>query len=154
MPRSQPSPDHYLYSRPGCCGIRGFFICNRELRVLAFFCGGSSPPHPSARFPPCNPRKMLSHFSAILLICCGKGLTANCFLPSKKQPSPSVGEGPGKSTTPACRIGNRKSLDLDPPFLASQGSGLRYGSRYPLRNAIRPVGMYVMGSGTRRYASR
>ena len=83
-----------------------------------------------------------------------KRVDGKLFFASKKQPSPSVGESLGKSTTIVCRIGNRKSLDLDPPFLASQGSGLRYGSRYPLRNVFLPVGMYVMGSSTRMYASR
>ena len=82
------------------------------------------------------------------------GVDGELFFAAQKTAVPSIGEGLGKYTTVVCRIGNRKSLDLDPPFLASQGSGLRYGSRYPLRNALRPVGMYVMGSGTRRYGAR
>ena len=82
------------------------------------------------------------------------GVDGELFFAAQKTAVPSIGEGLGKYTTVVCRIGNRKSLDLDPPFMASQGSGLCYGSRYPLRYAARPVAAYVMGSGTRRHASR
>ena len=79
------------------------------------------------------------------------GVDGELFFAAQKTAVPSIGEGFGKYTTVVCRIGNRKSLDLDPPFMANQGSGLRYGSRYPLRYAFRPVGMYVVGSGTQLF---
>ena len=44
-----------------------------------FLDGLLAPQTPSARFSPCNPRKMPAHFSAAFLISCGNGLTAFRF---------------------------------------------------------------------------
>ena len=70
----------------------------------------------------------------------------------RREASPSVGGGDRKPAAIGRRLGHRKSLDLDPPFMANQGSGLCYGSRYPYFYGSPPVGVYVVGSRMRALA--
>ena len=70
----------------------------------------------------------------------------------RREASPSVGGGDRDPAALGCRLDHRKSLDLDPAFLPNQGSGLCYGSRYPLPNVRHPVGVHVVGSRTLVFA--
>gem|GEM_PF-4320846 len=114
---------------------------------------GLLAPTPLGKVFTLQPEKNAAAFFRYFNRVSGKGLTFLDFCLSATPGNvPLRRRRFGKTATVGSRIGNRKSLDLDPPFMANQGSGLCYGSRYPYFMVRLPVGVYVVGSRTLVFA--
>ena len=66
-------------------------------KYWCFFAGAPRPRTPRQGFHLATREKCIRIFPQILLICCGNGLTANCFLPAKNSRPPRSAEECGKA---------------------------------------------------------